>query len=167
MTDSPTTATGTDSQRADGTRGTPAPQVLCDTQALAVITTAPAGKLWTLSEHGRELDASITHLLPGQHVNTHTEEDPDVLLLILAGDATLAGPHGPRHLTEGTLLWLPRGSVADLAAGENGLSCLTVHRCPPGTPNCHTKQSTPRQPLGPSPAPPGDTTRPDWPRWLC
>ncbi|MET8249546.1 hypothetical protein ABZV31_37410 [Streptomyces sp. NPDC005202] len=166
MTDSPTTTTGTNSQPSDGTRGTPAPRLLCDTRALTALAAAPAGELWRLSAPGRELDAGITHLLPGQHLNTHTEQDPDVLLLILAGDATVPIPHGPQHLTEGTLLWLPRGSTADLTAGENGLSCLTVHRCPPGTPTRST-QNTPRQLPGAPPVPSGDTTPPDWPKWLC
>ncbi len=167
MTDPPTTANGTDSRPSDGTRGTPAPRLLCDTRALTVLAAAPAGELWRLSAPGRELDAGITRLLPGQRVNTHAEADPDVLLLILAGDATLPTPHGPRHLAEGTLVWLPHGSTADLTAGENGLSCLTVRRRPTDAPTRCTQHSAPRQRPGTSPAPPGDTTQPDWPKWLC
>lgn len=166
MTDAPTTTDDLNSRPSDSTWGAPEPSLLCDTRALTVLAAAPAGELWRLSTPGRELDAGITHLLPGQHVNTHTEEDPDVLLLILAGDATVPTPDGPQHLTEGTLLWLPRGSAAGLTAGENGLSCLRVHRSSCGTPT-HTQQSTPRSLPGTSPAPLDGTTHPDWLKWLC
>ncbi|MFE1754184.1 hypothetical protein [Streptomyces anandii] len=166
MADPPTTAAGTHNQPDDGTWSTPAPQLLCDTRALTALAAAPTGELWRLPIPGSELDAGISRLLPGQRVNTHTKEDPDTLLLILAGDATVATRHGPQHLTEGTLLWLPRGSTAGLTAGENGLSCLTVHRRPPGTPTHRTQQSPPRQPPDASPAPPG-AAQSDWPKWLC
>jgi quercetin dioxygenase-like cupin family protein len=167
MADPPTTTAGTHNQPGDGTWSTPAPRLLCDARALTVLAAAPAGELWRLSVPGSELAAGISHLLPGQRVNTHTEEAPDTLLLILAGDATVATRHGPQHLTEGTLLWLPRGSTAGLTAGENGLWCLTVHRRRPlGTPTHRTQQSTPRQPPDASPAPPGGAQS-DWPTWLC
>lgn len=166
MTDAPTTTTGINSRPSDGAWDTPAPRLLCDTRALAVLAAAPAGELWRLSAPGRELDAGITHLPPGQRVNTHAEEDPDVLLLILAGDATVPTTEGPQQLAEGMLLWLPRGSAADLTAGENGLSCLKVHRSPSGTPT-RTQQSAPRALPGASPAPPDETTQPDWPKWHC
>lgn len=167
MTDPPTTTNGTESWLSDGPQGTPAPRLLCNTQALTALAAAPAGELWRLSAPGRELDADVTHLLPGQRVNTHAEADPDVLLLILAGDATLPTRHGPRHLAAGTLLWLPHGSTADLTAGENGLSFLTVRRHPPDAPTRPTRHIAPRQQPGTSQAPPGDTTQPDWPKWLC
>ncbi|UXY31974.1 hypothetical protein [Streptomyces sp. HUAS TT20] len=170
MTDAPTTTTGINSPPSDRTWATPAPSLLCDTRALTVLAAAPAGELWRLAAPGRELDAGITHLLPGQHVNTHTEEDPDVLLLILAGDATVPTADGPQHLAEGTLLWLPHGSAAGLTAGGNGLSCLRIHRSPAGTPTrtpTRTQQSTPRPLPGTSPASPDDTTQADWLKWLC
>lgn len=166
MADPPTTTAGSNTQPDDGTWSTPTPRLLCDMRALTALAAASAGELWRLSVPGSELDASISRLLPGQRVKIHTEEDPDVLVLILAGDATVATRHGPQHLTEGTLLWLPRGSTAGLMTGESGLSCLTVHRRPPGTPTHRTQQSTPRQPPDVSPAPLG-AAQSDWPKWLC
>ncbi|MGW4560847.1 hypothetical protein ACWEN3_00110 [Streptomyces sp. NPDC004561] len=109
-------------------------------------------ELWRLAEPGRGLDAGIIHLSPGQPLNARTEADPDVLLLVLTGDATVATARGPRHLTEGTLLWVPSGSSAHLTAGENGLSCLMVHRRLP---------DRPPEPAAADPAGHG------WPKWLC
>jgi quercetin dioxygenase-like cupin family protein len=108
------------------------PRVLCD--ALAVIT-SPAesgGALWRLAEPGRQLDANIIHLPAGQRVDTHAEPDLDVLLLVVAGDGILGTIGDALHLATGTVLWLPRGSSRSLAAGDGGLSYLTVHRRRPG-----------------------------------
>lgn len=75
----------------------PLPRVLCDTAAL---DGASAGALWRLAEPGRQLDANVVRIPPGQEVGTHREPDLDVLLLVLAGHGTLtAGPEGLTYLT--------------------------------------------------------------------
>ncbi|MFC8783929.1 cupin domain-containing protein [Streptomyces nigra] len=109
----------------------PLARLLCDVTAL---TEAPAsaGVLWKLSEPGRQLDANVVHLPPGRRVDPHVEPDLDVLLLVVAGDGTVTGSGGEENLTTGGLLWLPRGSRRALAAGEQGLSYVTVHRRRPG-----------------------------------
>ncbi|HEX6448793.1 MAG TPA: hypothetical protein VF060_04965 [Trebonia sp.] len=108
------------------------PRVLCDTGELISRATTDAGALWRLAEPGRQLDANVVRLPPGQRVDTHTEPDLDVLLLVLSGDGTLGTAEGSRQLAEGTLLWLPHTSSRSLAAGEEGLCYLTVHRRRPG-----------------------------------
>lgn len=55
-----------------------------------------------------------------------------MLLLALSGDGTLGTAEGTRQLTEETLLRLPHTSSRSLAAGEDGLCYLTVHRRRPG-----------------------------------
>lgn len=165
MTDPPAPNTGIPA--TDGTGSAPKPPLLCDTRALAALAAAPAGELWRLSGPGRELDAGIVRLLPGQRAETRAEADPEVLVLVLAGDATATTPHGPRHLTGGSLLWLPRGSTAALTAGESGLTCLKVHRRRPGPAAPGTVVSAPRPLPGRSAAAPDGAARPDWPRWLC
>ena len=77
-------------------------------------------------------DANIIHLPEGQHVDTHAEPDLDVLLLVLAGDGTLGITGEALHLASGTVLWLPRGSRRSLAAGDSGMSYLTIHQRRPG-----------------------------------
>lgn len=127
-------ATGTTpGEPADGgSPAAPVPQLLCDTRALAEPADNPPGALWRLAEDGRQLDANLVHLPPGQHVGTHAEPDLDVLLLVVAGDGVLDTAQGRQPLTEGALFWLPHGSSRSLSAGEGGLSCLTVHRRRPG-----------------------------------
>ncbi|MFJ3139485.1 AraC family ligand binding domain-containing protein [Streptomyces sp. NPDC086843] len=112
--------------------GTPLPRILCDTAALAAVDDAAAGALWRLAESGRQLDANVVRLPPGHRVDTHRESDLDVLLLVLSGHGTLTAPDGEHPLPAGTLTWLPHGSTRSLAAGDDGLTYLTVHRRRPG-----------------------------------
>jgi quercetin dioxygenase-like cupin family protein len=110
----------------------PTPVVLCDTQTLAEALPAPAGALWKLSESGRQLDANLIHLPPSRRVDTHTEPDLDVLLLVVAGSGTVDSTDGPHTLAAGSLLWLPHGCRRSVTADAAGLSYLTVHQRRPG-----------------------------------
>ena len=111
----------------------PAPRLLCDVQAMAGLVPAPAGAMWKLAEPGRQLDANLVHLPPGESVGDHREPDLDVLLLVVAGGGSLGAPDGDvQPLAAGALLWLPHGSARRVDAGPDGLSYLTVHRRRPG-----------------------------------
>jgi quercetin dioxygenase-like cupin family protein len=120
---------------ADRPRGgepAPAPQVLWEASELGELLPAPTGALWKLAESGRQLDANVVHLPAGERVGTHREPDLDVLLVVLAGGGVVETLAEPLDLSEGTLLWLPRGSTRSLVAGEDGMSYITVHKRRPG-----------------------------------
>lgn len=108
------------------------PSVLCDIGTLTATPATSGGAAWRLAEPGRQLDANVVRLPPGERIDTHAEPDLDVLLLVLAGDGTIGTENGPEPLSGGTLLWLPHGSSRSLTAGDTGLSYLTVHRRRPG-----------------------------------
>ncbi|MEW2258536.1 hypothetical protein [Streptomyces sp. NPDC047869] len=112
----------------------PDPRVLCDARALAAGPPVPSGVLWKLAEGGRQLDANVVRLAPGGRVDTHTEPNLDVLVLVVSGDGVVGkGTRDePEPLAEGTLLWLPHGSTRSITAGASGLAYLTVHRRRPG-----------------------------------
>ncbi|MEV4441112.1 hypothetical protein AB0K09_19245 [Streptomyces sp. NPDC049577] len=110
----------------------PVARLLCDTKALTAGRPASTGALWRLAEPGRQLDANLVHLPPGECVRTHVEPDLDVLLVVVAGAGTLGTARGPQPLAEGSLIWLPHGSSRSVTAGGDGLSYLTVHRRRPG-----------------------------------
>ncbi|MFI1164594.1 cupin domain-containing protein [Streptomyces sp. NPDC020801] len=121
----------------DGEPDTPAqpePRVLCDARALTAAPPPPAGVLWKLQEAGRQLDANLVRVAPGGRVAPHTEPDLDVLLFVVSGTGILgAGAQDePRRLTEGATVWLPQGSTRSITAGQDGLTCLSVHRRRPG-----------------------------------
>ncbi|MFC9504737.1 cupin domain-containing protein [Streptomyces sp. NPDC057002] len=121
-----------DEETTPGAAGVPLPRVLCDTESLLSDDSTPAGALWRLAEPGRQLDANLIRIPPQGRIDTHTEPDLDVLLLVVAGDGTLGPAADPQPLAPGSLVWLPHGSERGLAAGSGGLSYVTVHRRRPG-----------------------------------
>ncbi len=121
-----------DGDSSNPTDEAPVPRILFDVGTLEALGPASTGAVWRLSESGRQIDANVVRIPPGQRVETHAEPDLDVLLLVVAGDGTLITPEGPSSLGEGNLAWLPRGSTRGLEAGERGMAYLTVHRRRPG-----------------------------------
>lgn len=107
-------------------------RVLLDVHELADDSSVPSGARWTLTEPGRQLDANLIHLPAGQRVDTHTEPDLDVVLLVVAGGGTVGTPGGEQAFADGNVVWLPCGSTRNITAGHNGLSYLTIHRRRPG-----------------------------------
>lgn len=87
-----------------------------------------AGVAWKLDMPARGLDANVVALRPDQRIDRHVGAEVDVLLQVLAGDGTLGIDGEPIELTVGDLIWLPRRSVRDFAAGSSGLIYLTVHQ---------------------------------------
>ncbi|MFJ9417157.1 cupin domain-containing protein [Streptomyces sp. NPDC101227] len=112
--------------------GAQVPRILCDTTSLAAAASAPAGALWRLTEPGRQLDANLVRIPPEGRIDTHTERDLDVLLLVVTGNGTLGTARNPQPLAPGSLVWLPHGAARSLTAGKDGMSYLTVHRRRPG-----------------------------------
>lgn len=110
----------------------PVVRILADLDELLDDSRVPAGARWTLAEPGRQLDANLIHLPAGRRVATHTEPDLDVLLVVVAGDGTIGGSEAPQPVAHGNLVWLPHGSTREIAAGNEGLSYLTVHPRRPG-----------------------------------
>ncbi|MFJ4440115.1 cupin domain-containing protein [Streptomyces sp. NPDC088923] len=103
----------------------PAPRLLADFDA--VLREAPGearGALWRLAEEGRQLDANLVRLGPGEEVGAHREDALDVLLLVVAGTGSAAGT----EVRPGSAVWLPRGATRGLRAGGRGLAYLTAHR---------------------------------------
>jgi quercetin dioxygenase-like cupin family protein len=107
-------------------------RVLVDVHELVDESPVPSGARWALTESGRQLDANLIHLPAGHRVDTHTEPDLDVVLVVVAGGGIVGTPDEEQALADGNVVWLPRGSTRNLTAGDNGLSYLTVHRRRPG-----------------------------------
>jgi quercetin dioxygenase-like cupin family protein len=110
----------------------PTVRVLVDVHELVDDSPVPSGARWTLAEPGRQLDANLIHLPAGQRVDTHTEPDLDVILIVVAGGGTIGAPDREQALADGNIVWLPCASTRNITAGDNGLSYLTIHRRRPG-----------------------------------
>jgi quercetin dioxygenase-like cupin family protein len=113
---------------ADSLPEQPTVRVLVDVRELVDNSPVPSGARWTLAEPARQLDANLIHLPAGHRVDTHTEPDLDVVLIVVAGGGTVGTPDREHTLADGNVVWLPRGSTRNITAGNNGLSYLTIHR---------------------------------------
>lgn len=107
---------------------TPLPRLLTDTTAVAAGSPDAAGAIWKLQMRARDLDSNIIALAPGATIDAHAGPDVDVLIHVLAGSGQLTTELDTLELRGGTLLWLPRRSRRQFAAGPDGLRYLTVHQ---------------------------------------
>jgi len=113
---------------------TPLPRVLVNT-ADVIKDTEPdgaaagvTGAVWKLQTRHRDLDSNIIALPPGSAIDAHTGPDLDVLIHVLAGNGELTTENGVVDLCPGALVWLPRRSRRQFAAGPSGLRYLTIHQ---------------------------------------
>ena len=103
------------------------PRMLCDTSLEASDVDA-AGAVWKLELRERDLDSNIIRLPPDGGIDEHQGPDLDVLIHVLDGSGRLVTELGALPLGAGALVWLPRRSRREFAAGPDGLSYLTVHQ---------------------------------------
>lgn len=107
---------------------TPLPRLLTDTTAIAAGSPDSTGAIWKLQMRARDLDSNIIALAPGTTIDAHAGPDVDVLIHVLAGSGRLTTELDTLELRGGTLVWLPRRSRRQFAAGPDGLRYLTVHQ---------------------------------------
>ncbi|MFT3899089.1 MAG: DUF2249 domain-containing protein [Gordonia sp. (in: high G+C Gram-positive bacteria)] len=113
--------------RIGKTASTALPRKLGNSAELTANPTDAADVAWKLDLRDRHLDANLIRLAPGGSIDTHTGGEVDVLVHILAGSGTVGTEGGDVAVTAGDLVWLPRFSRRSFAAGDDGLSYLTVH----------------------------------------
>lgn len=106
---------------------TPLPRVVAHT-ADSSAEPDGTGAVWTLKARERDLDANIIALAPNGGIDAHTGADVDVLVHVLSGSGRLTTEQGQIDLAPGALLWLPKRSWRQIAAGPDGLRYLTVHQ---------------------------------------
>ncbi|MEW2136497.1 hypothetical protein AB0892_07805 [Streptomyces sp. NPDC005409] len=95
---------------------------------IAAVEQGRSGALWRLEGADRQLDANLVRHLPGTGGAAYTEDEVDVMLVVVAGGGTLTLDGTPSPLAPGFLGLLPRGTSRSLLAGSEGLLVLTVHR---------------------------------------
>lgn len=105
------------------------PRLLLDTREVAAAVGEPgvAGAVWRLEPSERQLDANLIALPAGGTIEEHVGADLDVLLHVVAGSGTLRSVAEDIPLEPGALVYLPRGSRREIAAGAGGLRYLSVH----------------------------------------
>ncbi|OMC41184.1 DUF2249 domain-containing protein [Mycobacterium sp. IS-1264] len=103
------------------------PRILANTTELTTDADA-TGAVWKLQARERDLDSNVIALSAGGTIDSHAGPDLDVLIHVLSGGGRLTTEAGTIDLSPGALLWLPRRSRRQFAAGPNGLRYLTVHQ---------------------------------------
>jgi quercetin dioxygenase-like cupin family protein len=84
------------------------------------------GPVWgTASE---DLNATILEWRAGGGPPEHVNAERDVVLVVLAGSATLELDGEPRAVAEGEVVVLEKGRRRRIVAGPDGVRYVTVHR---------------------------------------
>jgi len=85
-----------------------------------------SGPLW--GTETEDLNATLLAWGPGEGPPEHVNTERDVLVVVVAGSATVE-LEGDRHLLRaGSALVLPKGCSRSIAAGADGVRYLSVHR---------------------------------------
>ena len=75
-----------------------------------------------------ELNATLLAWPEGEGFAEHRNTDRDVLLVVLDGAATVRVNGTDYEISDHELLFLPRGSLRMLTAGQGGVRYLSIHR---------------------------------------
>lgn len=85
-----------------------------------------SGPLW--GTETEDLNATLLAWGPGAGSPEHVNTERDVVLVVVAGSATVTLDGERLALGAGTLLVLPKGSTRAIAAGPDGVRYVSVHR---------------------------------------
>lgn len=85
-----------------------------------------SGPLWGMASD--DLNATLLAWPPGEAVAEHVNAEVDVLVVVLAGSATVTIDGAPHAVAAPAALLVPRGARRAIRAGEDGVRYLSVHR---------------------------------------
>lgn len=94
---------------------------------LGDVTVRGNGAVWSLP-HGGDLDANLVRLEPGRSIGEHVNDEVDVLVFVQSGSGDLRLGDTRVDLASDHLVLIPRGVVRAIAAGQAGITYLSVHR---------------------------------------
>ncbi len=84
------------------------------------------GPLWGMQSD--ELNATLLAWPAGGGVAEHVNDELEVIVLVLAGSATVSLDGVEHVVSAGGLLLVPRGCTRAVAAGPDGVRYLSIHR---------------------------------------
>ena len=88
------------------------------------------GPLW--GAETEDLNATLLAWPPGDGPSEHVNEERDVLLVVMAGSATVTVDGEARTIDEGQAMTIEKGSSRRIVAGSEGVRYLSAHtRRPP------------------------------------
>jgi quercetin dioxygenase-like cupin family protein len=84
------------------------------------------GVVWSSSPGG--VHVNLVVLAAGDAIGRHRNDDVDVLIIVLGGDASVGLDNGTHRLASGHALLIPHGAERDVVGGPDGARYLTIHR---------------------------------------
>ena len=87
---------------------------------------AGIGPLWGMASN--DLNATLLAWEPGNEISEHVNIDFDVLIVVLAGSATVTIDAQPHALTASGAILIERGTRRAVRAGADGVRYLSIHR---------------------------------------
>jgi quercetin dioxygenase-like cupin family protein len=85
------------------------------------------GAIWTLEARG-ELNANLVRFETGGGVGEHVNDEVDVLLVGVSGTGSIRVDGKAHTLSNGTMIFVPRGARRSTRAASEDFAYLSVHR---------------------------------------
>src|SRR5215216_7809539 len=94
---------------------------------IAASTCGRAGVVWTL-EASSELNANLVRFEAGGGVGEHVNDEVDVIIVGVSGSGLVRVDGGEHPVSNGTMIFVPRGARRSTRAVSGGFAYLSVHR---------------------------------------
>jgi quercetin dioxygenase-like cupin family protein len=88
------------------------------------------GVVWSISPEG--FHTNLVVFTPGQSIGAHRNDAVDVLIVVLAGSATVTVDGRDIDVGATGAVLVPKGAVRSVASGPTGVRYLSVHGPKPG-----------------------------------
>ena len=110
-----------------GGRRVPAPgSVAAVAEVVDLLAPDGRGPVWSTATD--DLNATLLAWGPGERVAEHVNEERDVLLVVVAGSATVTVDGVASELATGHAAVIEKGASRELVAGGAGVRYLSAHR---------------------------------------
>ncbi|MFP5363255.1 MAG: cupin domain-containing protein [Thermoleophilia bacterium] len=94
--------------------------------AVDLLARAGTGPVWGMAS--ADLNATLLAWPGGHELAEHVNSELDVLVVVLAGEATVTVDGRPQQLAAGSAILVPRGTRRRIAAGDGGVRYVSIHR---------------------------------------
>lgn len=84
------------------------------------------GAIW--GTETQDLDATLVRWEAGLGVTRHLNEEVDVIMTVLAGEAAVTVNGETCQLAPGCILVIPKGIYREIMAGPTGITYLNIHK---------------------------------------
>ena len=94
--------------------------------AVDLLSPSGEGPLWGIAS--ADLNATLLAWPPGHALAEHVNGELDVLLVVLEGSGSVSIEGVAHDLAGGCAILIPQGASRRIAAGEDGMRYLSIHR---------------------------------------